>query len=58
MNLRGVDSRARSHVIDVQKQMQSFFLRIKLRVLVLMHTYNSSPTLRYTHMYMSYYKAQ
>ena len=27
-------------------------------VLVLRHTDNSSSTLRYTHMYMSYYKAQ
>ena len=35
-----------------------FFFGIKLGVLVLRHTDNSSSTLRYTHMYMSYYKAQ
>ena len=46
-----VDSRARSHVIDVQTQMQSFnfFYGIKLGVLVFRHTDNSSSTLRYTH---------
>ena len=55
-----VDSRARSQVIDVQTQMQNFnfFFGIQLGVLVLRHTDNSSSTLRYTHMYMSYYKAQ
>ena len=47
-----VDSRARSNVIDVQTQMQSFnfFLGIKLGVLIFRHTDNSSSTLRYTHM--------
>ena len=55
-----VDSRARSQVIDVQTQMQSFnfFFGIQLEVLVLSHTDNSSSTLRYTQMHMSYYKAQ
>ena len=60
-DLKGrVDSRSRSHAIDVQTQMQSFnfFFRIQMGVLVLRHTDNSSFTLRYTHMYMSYYKAQ
>ena len=43
-----VDSRARSQVIDVQTQMQSFnfFFGMQLRVLVLRHTGNSSFTLR------------
>ena len=59
--LKGIiDSRARIQVIDVQKQMQSFnfCFRMQLVVLVLRHTDNSSSTLRYTHMYMSYYKTQ
>ena len=57
-----VDSRAQSHVIDAQTQMQSFNFccEIKLGVLVLRHTENSSSTLRYIHtdMYMSYFKVQ
>ena len=55
-----VDLRARSQVIDVQTQMQSFnfFFGMQLGVLVLRHADKSSSTLRYTHMYMSYYKAQ
>ena len=57
---RRVVLRARSQVIDVQSQMQSFnfFIGIQLEVLVLSHTDNSSSTLRYTQMHMSYYKAQ
>ena len=57
-----VDSRAQSHVIDAQTQIQSFNFccEIKLGVLVLRHTENSSSTLRYIHtdMYMSYFKVQ
>ena len=57
---RRVVLRARSQVIDVQLQMQSFnfFIGIQLEVLVLSHTDNPSSTLRYTQMHMSYYKAQ
>ena len=46
-----VDSRAQSHVIDAQTQIQSFNFccEIKLGVLVLRHTENSSSTLRHTH---------
>ena len=55
-----VDSRARSQVIDAQTQMQRFslFFGIQLAVLVLRQAGNLSSTLRYRHMYMSYYKAQ
>ena len=51
-----VDSSARSQVIDVQTQMQSFsfFFGIQLGVLVLGYTDNSSSTLRYTYMSISY----
>ena len=51
-----VDSSARSQVIDVQTQMQNFnfFFGIQLGVLVLRYRDNSSSTLRYTYMYISY----
>ena len=55
-----VDSRVWCQVLGVQTQMQSFnfVFGIQMRVLVLRHTDNSSSKLQYTHMYMSYYKAQ
>ena len=39
-------------------KVSNFFFGMQLGVLVLRHTDKSSSTLRYTHMYMSYYKAQ
>ena len=55
-----VHSRVPCQVIGVQTQMQrfNFFFGIQLGALVLRHTDYSFSTLRYTHMYMSYYKAQ
>ena len=55
-----VHSRVLCQGIGVQTQMQSlnFFFGIQLEAIVLRHTDYSSSTLRYTHMYMSYYKAQ
>ena len=54
-----VDSRARGQVLKCQMQMKSFnlFFGLQLGILVLRHTDNSSSTLCYTHLNMSY-KAQ